>query len=250
MPTHSRPLILLISIFLLLALVAAKPYHMRRYHQHRPLFPHRRRGGHHKHGMQQQKQTSQLTTRSITSSSQQAATNAMSKSLGAITKRVPRTERRQFLYEHNMVRKQHNEPPLAWNKTLMWYARAYAKKRVGDCEMTHSSGPYGENIYWGSEFDRHSATDAVRAWAGEATDYNKGSNECAQGKMCGHYTQMVWKDSTSVGCARARCADGGAFVICSYDPPGNYVGESPFGVKPSGSGGASSNDGSMVPPNS
>lgn len=48
------------------------------------------------------------------------------------------------------------------------------------------------------------------------------------GKMCGHYTQIVWRDSVRLGCASVNCLNGGMYAICSYDPPGNYIGESPF----------------------
>lgn len=33
------------------------------------------------------------------------------------------------------------------------------------------------------------------------------TSSCKPGKMCGHYTQMVWKTSTKVGCAYAVCED-------------------------------------------
>ena len=52
---------------------------------------------------------------------------------------------------------------------------------------------------------------------------------CAAGKVCGHYTQVVWRDSTAIGCARVDCNNGGGvFITCNYNPPGNYVGRSPY----------------------
>lgn len=41
---------------------------------------------------------------------------------------------------------------------------------------------------------------------------------------CGHYTQVVWANTKRVGCAAAECRNGGTFVVCSYDPPGNMDG--------------------------
>jgi hypothetical protein len=40
----------------------------------------------------------------------------------------------------------------------------------------------------------------------------------------GHYTQMIWKGTTRVGCAvhKSRKSD---FLICRYSPPGNVVGQ-------------------------
>ncbi len=66
-----------------------------------------------------------------------------------------------------------------------------------------------------------------------ATKHSLSSNSCAAGKQCGHYTQLVWRDTERVGCGVANCnnVDGfgaGNLWVCNYDPPGNYVGERPY----------------------
>ncbi|RVW39746.1 Pathogenesis-related protein 1B [Vitis vinifera] len=71
----------------------------------------------------------------------------------------------------------------------------------------------------------------VESWAKEHKYYNKDTNQCTQGQMCGHYTQIVWRDSVRLGCARVNCLNGGMYAICSYDPPGNYINENPFDSK-------------------
>jgi uncharacterized protein YkwD len=136
--------------------------------------------------------------------------------------------RREFLLAHNQVRKHFNEPILKWSRKLTRYARRWANKRFLDCRMIHSYGPYGENLFWG-KYDHWTATEAVQSWIREHRYYNPHSNTCAPGQMCGHYTQVVWRDSSRIGCARKKCLNGGLFVICVYDPPGNYINESPFG---------------------
>ncbi|KAJ1396583.1 Ves allergen [Sesbania bispinosa] len=73
-----------------------------------------------------------------------------------------------------------------------------------------------------------SGRDAVRLWVNEKADYDYNSNSCASGKQCGHYTQVVWKNTKRVGCAKVRCNNGGTFITCNYDPPGNYVGQRPY----------------------
>lgn len=49
----------------------------------------------------------------------------------------------------------------------------------------------------------------------------------------GHFSQIVWKDTTHVGCATVMCNGLGnidsssslPFTVCNYSPPGNYNGE-------------------------
>ncbi|XP_057980398.1 pathogenesis-related protein 1C [Malania oleifera] len=135
---------------------------------------------------------------------------------------------REFLDAHNKVRAHAGEPLFTWDNHLARYARRYASLRSQDCQMVHSSGPYGENIFWGAT-NHWTPTDAVRAWTHEHRFYDRTANTCESGRVCGHYTQIVWRDSTRLGCAYARCLNGGVFVVCTYDPPGNYVNERPFG---------------------
>ncbi|XWS52169.1 hypothetical protein CRYUN_Cryun11dG0043900 [Craigia yunnanensis] len=35
--------------------------------------------------------------------------------------------------------------------------------------------------------------------------------------MCGHYTQIVWKNTRRIGCARVICDNGDVFMTCNYD---------------------------------
>lgn len=139
---------------------------------------------------------------------------------------------------HNQVRAEVSVPPLEWSADLATYALRYAEKQRDhhNCAMVHSRGQYGENLFWGSG-KKYTLSDAVRSWAKEAKDYDADTNKCSPGKVCGHYTQVVWGDTKMVGCAAVECKDGATFIICSYDPPGNFVGERPF---PRGAGKSSS----------
>lgn len=135
---------------------------------------------------------------------------------------------RQFVQAHNAVRRQLNLPLLTWDRDLARYARRWATRRLFDCQMIHSYGPYGENIFWGGH-DHWTAAQAVESWINEAQFYNPNTNECTPGEQCGHYTQVVWRDTLRVGCARMRCLGGDIFVVCEYDPPGNVDHQNPFG---------------------
>lgn len=71
-------------------------------------------------------------------------------------------------------------------------------------------------------------TDAVDGWGDERNKYN--FNNGGFSEATGHFTQLVWKATTSVGCGRMDC-DGkggsaqGWFVVCEYYPAGNVQGD-------------------------
>ncbi|GAB2292085.1 hypothetical protein Dimus_026333 [Dionaea muscipula] len=133
-----------------------------------------------------------------------------------------------YVNAHNDARSQVGVGPVSWDDTLVAYAQDYANQRANDCALEHSSGPYGENIAVGYGYD-FTGLDAVAMWVSEKQYYDYDSNSCADGEECGHYTQVVWRDSTRLGCGRSECYNGdGWFIICSYDPPGNYNGERPY----------------------
>ncbi|GMH23705.1 hypothetical protein Nepgr_025548 [Nepenthes gracilis] len=136
-------------------------------------------------------------------------------------------DQQDFLDAHNTARAQVGVENLTWDDTVAAYALNYANQRSGDCNLIHSGGPYGENLAWASP--DLSATGAVDMWVNEKAYYDYGSNSCIDGQECLHYTQVVWRDSTHLGCARVSCAnDNGVFVICNYDPAGNIVGQHPY----------------------
>jgi hypothetical protein len=138
----------------------------------------------------------------------------------------------EFLYYHNVVRMARWELPLTWSTRLESYARWWAAQRRGDCALRHSfpEGQFalGENIFWGGAGAAWSPGDAVKDWAAEGVDYSYAANACAPGRDCGHYTQIVWRGTATVGCARVVCDDGGVFITCNYYPPGNVVGQRPY----------------------
>lgn len=65
-------------------------------------------------------------------------------------------------------------------------------------------------------------------WVSEKDDYDYNSNSCNAGKVCGHYTHVVWRNSVRIGCAKVRCNNGGTFIGCNYASPGDVVGQKPY----------------------
>lgn len=133
-----------------------------------------------------------------------------------------------MLAAHNAVRAGVGVPDLVWDDALAVVAAEWsASLSARGCILEHDySSPYGENLYW-STFES-TPQQVVDAWASEVEHYDYGSNSCAAGEQCGHYTQLVWSTTERVGCARVVCGDGAEIWMCDYDPPGNYVGERPY----------------------
>jgi pathogenesis-related protein 1 len=148
----------------------------------------------------------------------------------------------EMVAAHNRWRKTVGAPPLTYSAELAKSAQAWANhlKQSNQCKMQHSKpdGNYGENLYWASAIEwsngrREQQTitpqQVVDSWGNERADYNYKTNTCTKGKMCGHYTQVVWKSTTTVGCAMAVCKDSREQVwVCRYQPPGNWVGQKPY----------------------
>ncbi|XP_019170404.1 PREDICTED: pathogenesis-related protein PR-1 type-like [Ipomoea nil] len=136
-----------------------------------------------------------------------------------------------YLAVHNAARQAVGVGPMTWDNNVAAVAQSYANKRAGDCKLIHSGDRrYGENLAWGSGAFM-TGRRAVELWVDEKKWYNYATNSCnaPPGESCGHYTQVVWRSSTKVGCARIQCRNNlGYFVICNYSPPGNYVGQRPY----------------------
>jgi len=149
---------------------------------------------------------------------------------------------------HNVWRTRAGLPGLHWSKKLADKAADRAEKLAREgCTLKHSGGEYGENLFWESplkistntgsggwrqrnELPKVTEQEVVDSWAAERQWYSHQTNTCnaPAGKGCGHYTQLVWKNTREVGCARAICPDNAQIWVCLYDPPGNYIGEMPY----------------------
>jgi uncharacterized protein YkwD len=129
-----------------------------------------------------------------------------------------------MLAVHNAVREELELPPLKWSNELATYSRRWANTLQATNRSIHNpDSPFGENIFITGE--GATASLVVRQWASESRNYNYRTNSCSGD--CGHYTQIVWRDTQRIGCAVAHNARRTVWV-CSYDPPGNYRNEWPY----------------------
>jgi hypothetical protein len=127
---------------------------------------------------------------------------------------------------------------LTWDDSLAATARAWVAQCIdkdGDGLLDHNDGRstghafyVGENIF--ASTGTASAHDAVFSWGDERADYTYASNTCAANKMCGHYTQVVWRTTQKVGCAIGNCKNltFSSTIVCDYGPGGNVNNQKPY----------------------
>lgn len=134
-------------------------------------------------------------------------------------------------------------PDLKWYPPLAEMAQEWAERIAADLvpvnpkTRQHRTGlersvysyqaiaPAGENINQSHEVysPERDIQDAVAGWFGEWVTYYHPKTGHKITSETGHYTQVVWKSSTQLGCGRAISPDGKTVVIvCNYLPTGNY----------------------------
>lgn len=140
--------------------------------------------------------------------------------------------RKDWLAAHNAERALVGVPSLVWSTKAEKQAKAWAKElaRTGRFEHSGVAG-MGENLYATAGSGSPSAAAAVAEWASEKRFFDAQQRRCTRSwQECGHYTQLVWRDTTAVGCAIASTRKGRFehVVVCNYLPPGNFRGEKPY----------------------
>lgn len=140
-----------------------------------------------------------------------------------------------LLKEHNRVRKDVNLGPMKWSTELAGVAQEWSEVLAnGKCSLQHRANSakkwhkpgLGENLFMGTD-GYYTVGSAVTAWEDEKKDYDQKPINLKKFMAYGHYTQIVWKSTTEVGCGKAYC-NGNLIVACNYSPPGNYIGQMPF----------------------
>lgn len=140
----------------------------------------------------------------------------------------------RLLAAHNRERSAAGIAPLAWNAALAADAREFAAELAATNSFNHSAedpdNPVGENLFAGTT-GYYAPEAMVGAWVEEKQHYKPGvfPNNSKTGKLedVGHYTQLMWRDTGSVGCAVVP-GDDLEFLVCRYTQVGNVEGERPF----------------------
>ena len=171
-----------------------------------------------------------------------------------------------MLTEHNNLRSLHqNTPALTLDTELSAQAKTWAEHLLKIGHLRHGSREQrsgaGENLY----FTRQSistysqaqlnwmkthypnidipkpftpinlAHQAALSWYKELNNYEYPTGTSLNGQAIGHFTQVVWKSSTKLGCGTAHKTEGKmitAYVVCQYAPAGNVRGRYTTNVMP------------------
>mmetsp|Transcript_33846 Transcript_33846/g.85785 ORF Transcript_33846/g.85785 Transcript_33846/m.85785 type:complete len:424 (+) Transcript_33846:76-1347(+) len=128
-----------------------------------------------------------------------------------------------ILNRHNKYRCMHGAPLMTWSAEIAQNAQEWATSTQGQMQHSPSSSRknvggfsmLGENLARGWKMTTAAAVDA---WYNEI-QYTQGGLVDSFSGATGHYTQVVWKSSTSLGCGTY-----GQLLVCQYGPAGNYGG--------------------------
>ncbi|XP_075152343.1 uncharacterized protein LOC142226304 isoform X2 [Haematobia irritans] len=137
----------------------------------------------------------------------------------------------ECLDAHNKRRALHGCSPMTLNRDLCSLANDWASHLAKIRTMHHRpKNEYGENLYQLTNRDP-TGEDCVKAWYDEISLYRY--KKPGFSMDTGHFTQVVWLDTTELGVGRAK-VDNITFIVCNYNPPGNVMGQYKTQVPPLG----------------
>ncbi|MGF1460450.1 MAG: S-layer homology domain-containing protein [Leptolyngbyaceae cyanobacterium] len=171
-------------------------------------------------------------------------------SLPEATSTLSQVEVVALLEAHNRYRAEVGVAPLTWSTQLATSAQTWANGLVfehseaGATRLTNT----GENLAVDIG-DTSPLAVMVDRWAREKNNNYIPGIPFAEARsqatgVIGHYTQIVWRDTTEVGCGFAtgtlRGGNGsllfpnfpesqsGRYLVCQYSPPGNFLNQVPY----------------------
>lgn len=154
-----------------------------------------------------------------------------------------------WLYVHNQLRQQlnsgslpHSPAPttpiarLEWDPKLAQVAQNFANgcsyghnsSATSDYQALGGTATYvGENIAMSSTILSEQQT--FNLWSSEEASFVYEPMTSTDATTFGHYSQLIWRNTTYVGCAVAACTGTYPyFAVCDYAPGGNIISQYPY----------------------
>jgi uncharacterized protein YkwD len=136
----------------------------------------------------------------------------------------------RLLKAHNEERERMGMAPLQWDAGLASHAEAWSADLARRNAFEHSPASRrpgeGENLFTGTA-GAYSLEAMIGAFIAEKKDFRPGTfpavSRTGQWSDVGHYTQIIWRSTTRVGCGLVS-RGGQDWLTCRYSPPGNVVG--------------------------
>jgi hypothetical protein len=136
----------------------------------------------------------------------------------------------RLLISHNRERAAWGVAPLAWDRALAASADRYASRLAATGRWGHSDrgarGGAGENLWMGTR-GAFSPEQMVGGWLSERRHFRHGVfphvSRSGNWADVGHYSQLIWRTTTRVGCA-IRSSRHNDYLVCHYSPAGNVDG--------------------------
>ena len=148
---------------------------------------------------------------------------------GANAADLTNSQKHELLAAQNRYRAEIGVPPLVWSDDLSAGAQSWAWHLARDVHHLEHSGAVatGENLaMWTA--GRSTLTQLVDLWGAEKSYFIEASfpdvSSTGDWRTVGHYTQMIWRETSQVGCGVAT-GGGRDWLVCRYAPQGNFMGE-------------------------
>lgn len=145
----------------------------------------------------------------------------------------------RLLAAHNAERIRLGIPALKWNEKLARQSMEWAQQLTYIEGLEHSDtadyqdatvGEEGENLWRGTR-GYYTPEQMVNLWVDERRIFVNApfprNSTTGQWRDVGHYTQLVWRSTTDVGCAIAASEED-EVLVCRYLEGGNVIGEKPY----------------------
>ena len=137
----------------------------------------------------------------------------------------------RLLRAHNAERVRVGAVPLQWNAKLAADAKEWADLLAKRGRLEHASfeqrDKAGENLWMGTA-GYYSAETMIGGFIDEKKNFRPGRfpdvSRTGKWQDVAHYTQIIWHDTTEVGCAVSRDAVND-YLVCRYFPVGNWIGQ-------------------------
>ncbi|XP_033219896.1 venom allergen 5-like [Belonocnema kinseyi] len=132
-----------------------------------------------------------------------------------------------------------NMPNLDWDTELALIAQTWANQ----CTFAHDECRAVRRFSVGQNVAMIATTaetapgleDLIKMWYDEVALFDFNQVEYVTNfNGVGHYTQMLWANTTIIGCGYVNYQEGDkntVLLVCNYGPAGNYVGEKMYEIR-------------------